>query len=471
MEQGYVNDHDKKSEIVYVWPVRTGRSWALGSVAIAKTGQTICYDANGAIISNCSDTGQDGEHQSGATWPTLRFTDNSADKTLTDNLTGLIWSKEATPDPTTKTWQEALDYIKSLNSTNYLGCNDWRLPNRSELESLVNRGESNPGNWLSGQGFIGKTGTYWSSNRYMGNKDNAWVVDMYQGTSSATSINDGGSVWPVRSFVEPTKAKVFLGNGDNFTISNSDAILYGSTGIDIVTITYGARGVILDQNVDIIIFPGTLRIYTFKQTGNKLNVYNATGTTLLITTTVQGDSDGTQLSFSDGMASAKLTAGVMTLGGASVSSLTASTLTPTLTDSMPTAITKTKAKIFLGGDDNFTVRDTGATLYGGTGTDTVTIAAGMSGITLDQNIERINLVGASSSYAFKQTGNKINVYDSTGVILLVTTTVQGDADGTVLGFSDGHASAKLAAGVMTLGGAAVGTSAPTVVVPVLTPLQ
>jgi hypothetical protein len=45
---------------------------------------------------------------------------------------------------------------------------------------------------------------------------------------------------------------------------------------------------------------------------------------------VQGDIDGTVLSFTDGTASVLLTGGVMTLGGKTVSSDTAGLLTPVL---------------------------------------------------------------------------------------------------------------------------------------------
>jgi hypothetical protein len=75
----------------------------------------------------------------------------------------------------------------------------------------------------------------------------------------------------------------------------------------------------------------------------------------------------------------------------------------------------------------------------------------MSEIILDQNVDRINFSEVSSNYTFKQTGNKINVYDVSGTTLLVTVPVQGDVDGTVLAFSNETASARLLNGVMTLG--------------------
>jgi len=90
----------------------------------------------------------------------------------------------------------------------------------------------------------------------------------------------------------------------------------------------------------------------------------------------------------------------------------------------------------------------------------VTIAVGVTGVILDQNIERINFSGASSSYKFKQTGNIINVYD-TADNLIVKVPVQGDIDGTVLGFSDRTASALLSGGVMTLGGKTVSSGTAT----------
>jgi hypothetical protein len=273
---------------------------------------------------------------------------------------------------------------------------------------------------------------------------------------TGTSINQ---LIPLTTGAAPvtttTKAKIYLGSDDTFIISNSGATLYGNTGSDTVTLADGASGIILDQNVERVNLPGTANSYQFKQTGNKINMYDAAGTTLLVTIPVQGDSDGTQLSFSNGTATARLTAGIMTLGEAAVSA-TATPLAPILTTGTPTPATATKAKVFLGNDDIFTVSNSGAIVYGSSGVDTVTIAAGISGVTLDQNVERLTLPGTADSYTFKQTGNKLNIYDASGVTKIVTIPVQGDADGTLLSFDNGStASALLANGVMTVGGKTV----------------
>ena len=64
-----------------------------GTVDLPKTGQTKCYDTSGAEIP-CAETGQDGDIQAGVPWPEPRFTDNG-DGTMMDNLTGLMWTKNA----------------------------------------------------------------------------------------------------------------------------------------------------------------------------------------------------------------------------------------------------------------------------------------------------------------------------------------------------------------------------------------
>jgi len=262
--------------------------------------------------------------------------------------------------------------------------------------------------------------------------------------------------------ITTTKAKVFMGVDDSFTASNIGTTIYGNTGNDVVTVAAGATGVILDQNIERINFPESVSSYTFRQTGNMINVYDASGSNLLAKAPVQGDTDGTLLSFNNSIASALLSdVGIMTLGGATVKSTAATSLTPATTSTQSTT-GSTKAKIFMGVDDSFTVSNSNATIYGNTGNDAVTISSGISNVTFDQNIERINFSTASSSYAFRQTGNMINIYDQSGVTLIAKAPVQGDADGTVLAFSNVTASTLLGiTGVMTLGGATVSSSAAT----------
>jgi len=185
----------------YVWPVRGGAS---GVLSLPETGQTGCYDGSGKAIV-CPGTGQDGESRTGAAWPTPRFKENG-DLTLTDTLTGLVWSKDGrTPGPAAcdpgmrKSGQGALDFVKCLNVNGYLGKSDWRLPNRNELASLVNRGQPDTAAWLNTQGFSDvQAGGYWSSSTYVATAWNAWGVNMHDGAETSFARKHDIHVWPVR---------------------------------------------------------------------------------------------------------------------------------------------------------------------------------------------------------------------------------------------------------------------------------
>jgi len=191
-----------KADGGHVWPVRRGQP---GLLTLPGTGQTACHDSSGTAIA-CGGTGQDGEFREGAAWPSPRFTEN-ADRSMTDGLTGLVWSREGdAPGPAAcgpgmrKNGQGALDYVKCLNANGYLGKRDWRLPNRNELASLVNRGQSNSARWLNEQGFHNvQAGGYWSSSAYPHTAWNAWGVNLNDGAVTSYSRRHDIHVWPVRA--------------------------------------------------------------------------------------------------------------------------------------------------------------------------------------------------------------------------------------------------------------------------------
>jgi len=62
------------------------------------------------------------------------FVDNG-DGTISDNNTELMWDAQGSSDG--MNWKEALAWVQQKNSENYLGYNDWRLPNAKELQSIV----------------------------------------------------------------------------------------------------------------------------------------------------------------------------------------------------------------------------------------------------------------------------------------------------------------------------------------------
>ena len=162
---------------------------------VPKTGQTPAYR-----------TGDDGDLEKGVTWPNPRFTVDGTGNNVVDNLTGLIWTRNA--DIWGKlSWTGA---VANCNSLWWGGYDDWRLPNRKELLSLVHLGVSMPcipntagtGKWTSGDPFTNvQSDEYWSSTANAVDTVSAWVVDLFDG--GITFYPMAGetmqcSAWPVR---------------------------------------------------------------------------------------------------------------------------------------------------------------------------------------------------------------------------------------------------------------------------------
>jgi hypothetical protein len=195
-----------KASSLYVWPVRSGQEAAVAE--LPKTGQTTCYD--GAFGISCTAAiaaGQDGALQMGVAWPDPRFvvgTGAGAD-CVTDNLTGLIWAKNGNLPEGPMAWQEGLNYVVSLNSGDKFrlcGYDDWRLPNRKELQSLIDHSKGYPALLPAGHPFTYvQNAFYWTSTTDAVFTDSAWVVNMGDGVvggmMSKTTFDH--YVWPVRS--------------------------------------------------------------------------------------------------------------------------------------------------------------------------------------------------------------------------------------------------------------------------------
>jgi hypothetical protein len=166
--------------------------------SVQKTGQTTPH----AI-------GDDGDLQKGTAWPNPRFTDN-LDGTITDNLTELIWLRDANCFGL-RNWNNALSDCNGLAAgqcglTDGSIPGDWRLPNRRELFSLIHDGYTTPavpdttgiGQWSEGDPFINVLSNfYWSSTSH-GFASYAWVVSMLDGFMDAQNKITFRYTWPVR---------------------------------------------------------------------------------------------------------------------------------------------------------------------------------------------------------------------------------------------------------------------------------
>ncbi len=136
---------------------------------------------------------------------TNRFIDNH-DGTITDTATGLMWQKCSmgqSYNPATNgcdgsaniyTWQEALAVCEDLVLAGY---DDWRPPDRNELQSIVDYSRYNPA--IDTNYFPGTVSSlYWSSttNAYITNY--AWLVPFHSGCVHF-GYKAGGFVRAVRS--------------------------------------------------------------------------------------------------------------------------------------------------------------------------------------------------------------------------------------------------------------------------------
>lgn len=176
-----------------------GRSHLSPVEHVPRTGQTSLYF-----------TGDDGDSQAGSTWPTPRFTDND-NGTVTDNLTHLVWLKNANAFGLNN-WANAIVNCNTLSNGMY-GLSDgslsgqWRLPNVQEQLSLVDWGVSDPA-ISSGHPFSNVQESFYWTSSLQTNDGNAWVVNEDVGDLFAYAPENNAYVWPVRDMAR------FVNNND-----------------------------------------------------------------------------------------------------------------------------------------------------------------------------------------------------------------------------------------------------------------
>ena len=151
---------------------------------VPETGQLSTYGAD-----------DDGALRKGLAWPATRFTVQTNTNCVTDNLTGLIWARNANQFGKV-TWPNALS---SCNNLNYGGETDWRLPNWQELHSLIDVTHNNPA-LQTGHPFaaVAIDDYYWSSTTDGGSANYAWVVGVNCGSIINRTKVTTYYAWPVR---------------------------------------------------------------------------------------------------------------------------------------------------------------------------------------------------------------------------------------------------------------------------------
>jgi len=128
------------------------------------------------------------------------FNDNG-DGTVTDNNTGLMWQQS---EGGQQTWEGAITYCEDLSLYDYT---DWRLPNKNELNSIVDYEIYDPAidtNFFPGVFASSPDGGalyYWSSTTLASDSSYAWNISFYTGmvASGYLKSNSGCYVRCVRA--------------------------------------------------------------------------------------------------------------------------------------------------------------------------------------------------------------------------------------------------------------------------------
>ena len=124
-----------------------------------------------------------------------RFT--KANGVVTDSKTTLEWQDDYSDnggDIKSATWRDAIDYCEALILN---GKDDWRLPNKKELLSIVDYSTYSPA--ISSIFVKTNSNYYWSSTTNASDTGDAWGVYFYDGNTDNANKSSNGTVRCVRA--------------------------------------------------------------------------------------------------------------------------------------------------------------------------------------------------------------------------------------------------------------------------------
>jgi len=157
---------------------------------------------------------------------------NNQNGTVTDRDTGLMWQQ----DPSVEVngisgddyleWEEALAYVASLNLIAFAGHSDWRLPNRNELQTLVDYSLTSPA--INTNFFPNTSSSFWSSTTVYGVNERALNVSFYNGYTGTSTKTYGDHAQAVRTHATFPLSVELTGNGSGMVTSTPAGISCGT---------------------------------------------------------------------------------------------------------------------------------------------------------------------------------------------------------------------------------------------------
>jgi len=193
---------------------------------IPDTGQTKCYNDKTEIP--CPKKGQDYYGQDGnytINPPSYTLMDGGA--MVRDNVTGLIWENKTTDGSVHDvdkryTWHDAWNvFIVQLNASKFGGYDDWRLPSREELHSIMDYGRAYSESVINAEYFPNtRKEYYWSSSVLVKSTSVVWPWRV--------GGNDHHSDASVKSCIRAVRGRQSSGN---WVINNDGTVTDKSNGL------------------------------------------------------------------------------------------------------------------------------------------------------------------------------------------------------------------------------------------------
>jgi hypothetical protein len=162
---------------------------------LLETDQIECYAQEGQAIP-CQSSGQDASFEK-IHLPSRGQRFRLSSHAVADELTGAVWNRDANPAEYPLTWNEAMAFIADMRANQAHGHNNWQLPSRDLLFSLISHQNVNPA--LPGDHPFDNVfpGYYWSADSCRRLPDQAWYVHLGGGRVHRGMKHGSYMVWPI----------------------------------------------------------------------------------------------------------------------------------------------------------------------------------------------------------------------------------------------------------------------------------
>jgi hypothetical protein len=208
---------------------------------LPDTGQTLCYEYDSGTVVSCGTSGEDGQYIINP----MSFTDNGSG-TVTDNNTDLMWQKcsagqtndtDCSGTALTYNWYQATgtyhdSYNPSsqticgaLNSSNFAGYQDWRLPSALELQTIVDYSIASLSPSIMAASFPNtQVDYYWSTSTDPYHLSYAWHVHFGSGIVNRDSRSSSTNY--VRCVRGAQTVQSFTDNGNDTVTDNKTGLIW-----------------------------------------------------------------------------------------------------------------------------------------------------------------------------------------------------------------------------------------------------